>query len=43
MNKQIVRQTMLSLEERDLESARETYLEYVASAKLDKRSRKAPS
>jgi hypothetical protein len=36
MNKQIVKQTMLSLEERDLESAREKYLEYVANARLDR-------
>lgn len=36
MNKQIVKQTMLSLEARDLESAREKYLEYVASARLDR-------
>jgi hypothetical protein len=35
MDKQIVKQTMLSLEARDLESAREKYLEYVASARLD--------
>jgi hypothetical protein len=36
MNKQIVKQTMLSLETRDLESAREKYLEYVGSARLDR-------
>ena len=36
MNKQIVKQTMLSLEARDLESAREKYLEYVGSARLDR-------
>jgi|1185.fasta_scaffold139572_2 hypothetical protein len=36
MNKQIVKQTMLSLEERDLESARENYLQYVESARLDR-------
>lgn len=36
MNKQIVKQTMLSLEARDLESAREKYLEYVRSARLDR-------
>lgn len=36
MNKQIVKQTMLSLEARDLESARAKYLEYVGSARLDR-------
>ena len=36
MNKQIVKQTMLSLDARDLESAREKYLEYVGSARLDR-------
>jgi hypothetical protein len=36
MNKQIVKQTMLSLEARDLKSAREKYLEYVGSARLDR-------
>ena len=36
MNKQIVKQTMLSLEARDLASAREKYLEYVGSARLDR-------
>jgi hypothetical protein len=36
MDKQVVKRTMLSLEERDLESAREKYLEYVASARLDR-------
>jgi transcription elongation GreA/GreB family factor len=36
MNKQIVKQTMLSLTARDLESAREKYLEYVESARLDR-------
>jgi hypothetical protein len=36
MDKQIVKQIMLSLEARDLESAREKYLEYVASARLDR-------
>jgi hypothetical protein len=36
MNKQIVKQTMLSLETRDFESAREKYLKYVASARLDR-------
>ena len=36
MNKQIVKQTMLSLEARGLESAREKYLEYVGSARLDR-------
>ena len=36
MNKQIVKQTMLSLKARDLESAREKYLEYVGSARLDR-------
>jgi transcription elongation GreA/GreB family factor len=36
MNKQIVKQTMLSLEARDLESASEKYQEYVASARLDR-------
>src|SRR3954468_23892716 len=36
MNKQIMKQTMLSLEARDLESANEKYLEYVGSARLDK-------
>lgn len=36
MNKQIVKKTMLSLETDDLESAREKYLEYVASARLDR-------
>ena len=36
MNKQIVKQTMLSLEARDLESAREKYLEYVGNAGLDR-------
>jgi len=36
MNKQIVKQTMLALEVRDLESAREKYLEYVGSARLDR-------
>jgi hypothetical protein len=35
MNKQIMKQTMLSLEARDRESAREKYLEYVGSARLD--------
>jgi hypothetical protein len=36
MNKKIVKQTMLSLEERDLESAKHKYLDYVASARLDR-------
>jgi hypothetical protein len=36
MDKEIVRRTMLSLEACDLESARRTYLEYVASARLDR-------
>ena len=36
MNKEIMKQTMLSLEARDLESAREKYLEYVGSARLDR-------
>jgi hypothetical protein len=36
MDKQIVKQTMLSLEARDLQSAREEYLAYVASARLDR-------
>src|SRR3954462_13439258 len=36
MNKQTLKQTMLSLEVRDLESAREKYLEYVGSARLDR-------
>ena len=36
MNKQFVKQTMLSLEARDLESARDKYLEYVGSARLDR-------
>lgn len=36
MDKNIVKQTMLSLEARDLESAREKYLEYVGSARLDR-------
>jgi transcription elongation GreA/GreB family factor len=36
MNKQIVKQTMLSLEARELESSREKYLEYVRSARLDR-------
>jgi hypothetical protein len=36
MDKKIVKQTMLSLESRDLESAREKYLEYVGSARLDR-------
>lgn len=36
MNKHIVKQTMLALEARDLESAREKYLEYVGSARLDR-------
>ena len=36
MNKQIMKQAMLSLEARDLESAREKYLEYVGSARLDR-------
>lgn len=36
MNKEIIRETMLSLEADDLESAREKYFEYVASAKLDR-------
>jgi len=36
MNKQIVKQTMLALEARNLESAREKYLEYVGSARLDR-------
>ena len=36
MNKQIMKQTMLSLEARDLESAIEKYVEYVGSARLDR-------
>jgi hypothetical protein len=36
MNKQIIKQTMLSLEADDFESAREKYLEYVESARLDR-------
>ncbi len=36
MNKQIVKQTMLSLEAGELESAREKYREYVGSARLDR-------
>jgi hypothetical protein len=36
MNKQIVKETMLSLEAHELESARQKYLEYVASARLDR-------
>lgn len=36
MNKEIIRETMLSLEADALESAREKYFEYVASAKLDR-------
>jgi hypothetical protein len=36
MNNQAVKQTMLSLEARDLENAREKYQEYVASARLDR-------
>lgn len=36
MDKTILKQTMLSLEARDLESATEEYLEYVGSARLDR-------
>lgn len=36
MNKQLIKQTMLSLEACDLESASEKYLEYVSSARLDR-------
>jgi hypothetical protein len=36
MNKPIVKQTMLSLDARDLESERAKYLEYVGSARLDR-------
>ena len=36
LNKQIVKQTMRSLEARDLQTAREKYLEYVGSARLDR-------
>jgi hypothetical protein len=36
MNKQTVKKTMLSLEARDLESAREKYEDYVGSARLDR-------
>src|SRR5262249_24938653 len=36
MNKQIVKQTMLSLEARDLKRAREKNLEYVGRARLDR-------
>ena len=36
MDKQIIRETMLSLEASALQSARENYLDYVASAKLDR-------
>src|SRR4030095_3212511 len=36
MDKKIVKQTMLSLEARDLQSAREKYLGYVAGARLDR-------
>jgi len=36
MNKQMIKQTILSLEARDFESAREKYLEYVESARLDR-------
>jgi len=35
MDKEIIRDTMLSLESSALESAREKYFEYVAAAKLD--------
>jgi hypothetical protein len=36
MNKQIAKQTMLSLEARDLESANEKYQAYFASTRLDR-------
>jgi hypothetical protein len=36
MDKQIIRETMLSLEKSALESAREKYLDYVAGARLDR-------
>ncbi|NLS07595.1 hypothetical protein HGP14_30480 [Rhizobium sp. P32RR-XVIII] len=36
MDKQIIRETMLSLEKGALESAREKYLDYVAGARLDR-------
>jgi hypothetical protein len=36
MNKQIIKKTMLSLEAHELESARQRYFEYVASARLDR-------
>src|SRR5262247_483904 len=36
MDKNIIKETMLSLEARDLESAMEKYLEYVGSARLDR-------
>ena len=36
MDKHIVRETMLSLEAHELESAAEKYLEYVAGARLDR-------
>lgn len=36
MNKQALKQAILSLAVRDLESAREKYLEYVGSARLDR-------
>jgi hypothetical protein len=36
MDKRIVRETMLSLEAHELESALEKYFEYVASARLDR-------
>ena len=37
LNKEIVKQTMRSLEACDLQTAREKYLEYVGSARLDRR------
>lgn len=36
MNKQMIRETMLSLEKTALEAAREKYLDYVAGARLDR-------